>query len=112
MLGSRIRGIANPAVRLFCRFARHAATSFLLAVVACVLVLAAAALYSAEPPSAKSWAELTAERERLAKRYHGLVAAGKTIEAMREAEMLVEVDRRIVELKATNADQEKLQEEC
>jgi CHAT domain-containing protein/Tfp pilus assembly protein PilF len=62
--------------------------------------------------SPRTWAELTAERGLLVKQFLSLNAAGKTGEAMAEAEKLIETDGRLINATATNADQKKLQQVC
>ena len=62
-----------------------------------LLILASIATlaHAADAPAQKSWAELLAERERLAKQCNDLVAKGKTDEAIAVAGKLFDVDRVI-----------------
>ena len=69
-------------------------------------------LRAADAPPAKSWADLAAERDRLAKQIQSLMAASKTDDAMAVVEKFIKTDRQLIEFTAIDADQKKLQELC
>ena len=62
------------------------------------------------PPA--SWAELTAQRQRLGRQHQLLVAAGKTDEAVAVAEKLIAADRRILTLPAASDSEKKTQHDA
>ncbi len=69
------------------------------------------ARFAGSPPP-DSWAELTAQRERLGTQYQSLMAAGKADEAMAVAERLIGADRRLIKSTAADAAQKSLQQAC
>ena len=66
---------------------------------------------AADAPPA-SWAELTAQRQRLGRQHQLLVAAGKTDEAVAVAEKLIAADRRILTLPAASDSEKKTQHDA